>query len=477
MTRLAMLRVGTLVCLILATGLLPPAAVARWRIADGNAYSARLVCRDGMLLAAGGWYQDQVAHPMDVYINDAGGGQLTAKRVWLRWQPIFHWAPPDRKYSYNPDKWQPLSHYALETILWSRDPGQTVTVWYLNVYNTWEQETYPVLDCRLQNAPHVGSDILWRNQQTGDVQQYLMQGSTIYAARTILLQPSFEWRIEAVADFNGDAQRDILWLQERENRLWFNILSGLASVQTRELWRSDPQWRLVGSGDSNADGQADLLFRHQTTGTVYVLFMDGVEILEDPPPGAVGVEADFDWRIVGSGDWNADGIDDIFWRNQRTGANRVWAIWTVGGNRFYQETQLRALPDQNWLVAAIADFNGDYAADLLWYHRVTGQTDLWLSGSNPTNIASLPHVIQSTDPNWQIVGATDYDRNGLADVLWSNRVTGETQLHLNSGSAWLVRPIPSPGPEWRVVAPAQGDLPGSPDSGNIRKVYIPHARR
>jgi len=63
---------------------------------------------------------------------------------------------------------------------------------------------------------------------------------------------------------------------------------------------ADTTWRLVGAGDFNADGTPDLLWHHQVTGQTYVWYMTGATVTGGQTLGTV---ADTTWRLVGAGDF------------------------------------------------------------------------------------------------------------------------------------------------------------------------------
>ena len=79
----------------------------------------------------------------------------------------------------------------------------------------------------------VQSDLLFRNQQTGENGMWLMNGFTVRAAQAI---PSagIGWIIAGTGDFNGDVAADILWHNPTtgENGIWlmngFTILDAEA---------------------------------------------------------------------------------------------------------------------------------------------------------------------------------------------------------------------------------------------------------
>jgi hypothetical protein len=88
---------------------------------------------------------------------------------------------------------------------------------------------------------------------------------------------------------------------------------------------------------------------------------------------------------------------DIFWRNTATGNNSMWLM--VGATVAASGT-LPSVPDVNWKVARVADFDGDGMGDVVWRNAVTGSNSIWLmSGLQPRITAALPAI---ADPNWQI---------------------------------------------------------------------------
>jgi hypothetical protein len=74
-------------------------------------------------------------------------------------------------------------------------------------------------------------------------------------------------------------------------------------------------WKVVGVGDFNGDGLADLAWRAQTNeGSFRILLLDGAgEVLAE---NTVVINGIADWSVVGIGDFNGDSLADLAWRRQ-----------------------------------------------------------------------------------------------------------------------------------------------------------------
>src|SRR5207248_5846221 len=79
-----------------------------------------------------------------------------------------------------------------------------------------------------------------------------------------------------------------------------------------------------------------------------------------------------------------------------------------------------------------SDFNGDGKADILWQNTSTGQRVIWLmNGTAPQSVVNL-----GTVPTlWSIAGSSDFNGNGKADILWQDTSTGQRVIWLMNGTA------------------------------------------
>ena len=107
------------------------------------------------------------------------------------------------------------------------------------------------------------------------------------------------------------------------------------------------------------------------------------------------------WLVIGTGDFNGDGRDDILWRNPTTGETTNWlgqANGSFSGNDFSFYTTAST----SWQVDGIGDFNGDGRDDILWRNPSTGQTTDWLGQTNGSFIGNDANALSTIGPSWQV---------------------------------------------------------------------------
>lgn len=190
--------------------------------------------------------------------------------------------------------------------------------------------------------------------------------------------------------------------------------------------------------DFNKDGYADVVWRNYGTsgveaGKVVIWSMNGTT-----PTGSYTLPVavlDPNWRIEGTGDFNGDGWSDIVWRyygNNSAELGKI-VVWTMNGFTPTGSVQVPfSVTDTNWSISGTGDFNRDGSADILWRNNVTGENTIWVMNQfTPVSSVSLPTI---TDTNWTTVGTGDFTRDGQVDVLWRNTVTGENTVWRMSGT-------------------------------------------
>ena len=220
------------------------------------------------------------------------------------------------------------------------------------------------------------------------------------------------WEIAGVGDFNGDGKTDVLWRYygtgpyQGWNSIWFMNGTTIIGQALPDLI-ADTNWRVDGVGDFNGDGKADILWRYYGTGPYQgwnsIWYMDGGTIIGQALPEAI---TDTSWQIAGAGDFNGDGRADILWRYYGTGPYQGWnSIWYMNGATIIGQALPDIIPDTNWKVVGTGDFDADGKADMLWRYYGTGSYQGWntvwyMNGGIIKNQEILDVV---PDTNWRIV--------------------------------------------------------------------------
>jgi FG-GAP-like repeat len=133
-------------------------------------------------------------------------------------------------------------------------------------------------------------------------------------------------------------------------------------------------------------------------------------------------------------DFDGDGKADILWQTNAGVAN----ISLISGTTVLGCYSLGTFTNQ---VMGTGDFNSDGKADIVWRNMSTGAVSITLM--NGGTITQTLSVGQSPIAlNVKLEGIGDFDGNGRADMLWRNQTTGRSVMsyHSTDGSvlSWPV---------------------------------------
>ncbi|WP_316172195.1 VCBS repeat-containing protein [Bradyrhizobium sp. SZCCHNRI3037] len=277
------------------------------------------------------------------------------------------------------------------------------------------------------------SDILWRNNSSGLVYAWLMNGSTTSSIAS--LGGGTDWSVAGTGDFNGDGKSDILWRSNSSGLVYEWLMNGSIASSIASLG-GGTDWSIAGTGDFSGDGKSDILWRSNSSGLVYEWLMNG-----SSPSSIASLGGGTDWSIAGTGDFNGDGKSDILWQSNSSG---LVYEWLMNGSSPSSIASLGGGTD--WSIAGTGDFNGDGKSDILWRSNSSGLVYEWLmNGSSPSSIASL-----GGGTDWSIAGTGDFNGDRKSDILWRSNSTGlaydwlmngttpSTIASLGGGTGWSV---------------------------------------
>ena len=324
-------------------------------------------------------------------------------------------------------------------------------------------------------------DILVRHTD-GRWYYYPMAGARPIGAEQgeVVLAANPDWRVQGLGDLDGDGRDDVL-MRHADGRWRYYAMTGRrgAAVDLEDVQLSEnPDWEFAGIGDLNGDGRDDVLLRHSHTGNWYYFPQDGRNFpqdgrnLEVKGRGMAELPKDFAWRLVGIGDLNRDGTDDVLLRHERTGR---WHYSPMQGTKYLKEEggSIGLPANFDWSVAGLGDLNGDGRDDILLRHSEGrwrySPTMHGLERASWDGVLDLP-----TDPDWRLAGMGDLNGDGRDDVLLRHEDGGWDYRAMDDG--WTIAsqsgtPNLSSEPNWLAAAnwdraPAQSDAtctaPGVP---------------
>ena len=216
-------------------------------------------------------------------------------------------------------------------------------------------------------------------------------------------------------DFNGDGRSDVLW---RDNsgtvHEWLGQSNGGFVLNSGAQNFLPTTWHAVSTGDFNGDTRDDVLWRHNSGRIIEWLSQpDGSFLLNSP----VGYEVSTSWHIVGTGDFNADNRDDLLWMND-DGIISNWLGQADGTFHINSGTFVADVPSE-WHVVGIGDFNGDGRDDIMWKNN-SGIISNWLGQGEGSFVSNANNFVFGVPTEWHIVGFGDFNGDNRDDILWQS---------------------------------------------------------
>jgi glucose/arabinose dehydrogenase len=249
--------------------------------------------------------------------------------------------------------------------------------------------------------------------------------------------------------WNGDAQPDLVWQDGTDGFLAAWLMNGAAASSAVLLSPSEvpTSWRIVGAGDFNADGKPDLVWQDLATGAAVVWYMNGTT--------AIGAEAlalgpaVIDLR--GAGDFDRDGRPDLVVRDPASGG--LWIVFMNG--TVPTGASFLGIAPASWSLAGVADFDADGGPDLLWQDLTGGFLGVSFVDAGSV-VGFLPLRPAAVPTNLRLAGVADMNADGRPDLLWQERTTGVLAVWYMNGLAATNAVLLTPSQvdsRWQIVLP------------------------
>lgn len=235
-------------------------------------------------------------------------------------------------------------------------------------------------------------------------------------------------------DYNGDGGSDLLFSRTSDGQLQTWIVDSTTGTTTSgKSWVTlqGAPWAVVGTGDFDKNGRNDILYQNTTTGQLMVMQLgsNGMTYTTKYWLGNALAPAT-NWVLQGVADFNGDGNADVMFRRSTDGQVQVWLTSTDG---LTVASKVWVAPrSTNWIIKGFGDLNGDGRSDVVWRDNTTGQMAAWIMGTSGTTIdtnAWLPEAVTDAS-TWFYQGLGDVDGDGGDDLLFRRSTDGQIMVWL-----------------------------------------------
>jgi hypothetical protein len=263
------------------------------------------------------------------------------------------------------------------------------------------------------------ADLVFRSQSNGARNKvWIMNG--VARASEALVSPdaaSVDWLIRGVDDFDGDDRSDLVFWNQAGGQVEFWLMNGTSRVGAPvPLSGAAPlplEWSLVATADFDRDAQSDLLWRNANTQKLVVWTMNGTArtgALVPSPDQAVNAN----WVVVAALDYSGDGHPDLLWYNATSGKIVTWYLSPALVRTSGQFTTPPNAGDANWQVVAGSDFSRSSlpgtppvgSPDVVWRNATSGNQVVWhMDFASQRVHGEFTSPAANTEPlDWTVVG-------------------------------------------------------------------------
>ncbi|HFD11630.1 MAG TPA: hypothetical protein ENJ32_04070 [Crenotrichaceae bacterium] len=252
------------------------------------------------------------------------------------------------------------------------------------------------------------------------------------------------------------ALEDIGWVTQRHQQTLENKLADGA---------------LTIPDDFNLDGHPDLIWRDPTTGQLTITYLDWKQTDEGLTAHQIEQKEwinfdDTDWQLIAVEHLDSDQHPDLVWWHQKSGEIAIWYMNQTAIKLIHSPFQNR--PVENWKPVDVTDFDNDGVADIVWWNQQLSQAEIWYInqwGSETTQVAGISQTFQSEQLDDELIATADFDDNTTPDLVFVNKRTQRYTLwSMAQQTVIAIKPLP-----WtldattQLIATKDYNLDGTPD--------------
>jgi Calpain family cysteine protease/Bacterial pre-peptidase C-terminal domain/FG-GAP-like repeat len=122
----------------------------------------------------------------------------------------------------------------------------------------------------------------------------------------------------------------------------------------------------------------------------------------------------------------------LFAHNPETGQVSAWQMSGPDQMDLINSREVAVMPAP-WKLVAVTDWNADGVTDLVWRNPIAGLNSVWLMGGTDGLTVTKKETLPAVPSGWDIVGVADWNKDGTKDIVW--RMTEGSQ-----SVVWLMDP-------------------------------------
>ena len=279
-------------------------------------------------------------------------------------------------------------------------------------------------------------DLLWFNEKTRESIVWQLKGGVISSSGFLKIngeniKAADGWRPGAIGNLNGSGTDEIIWQNDTSVHVWElgnNATFGVRSTVLNQVLLAGEQ--IQGLADIDLNGSLDLVARRKNGGidATQVYYIDPKTFQLSTTKSRQSITFQNPDTVLVTGDARWDAVQ---------GLNNT-SITTAEYFQLSNGTIIK--PDANWkMVSGKSDFDNDGIRDLVWFNSSSTETVIWYMGqgaSGLTNVIKqsssiyLPGDNTTVKPSggWQLAAVADLIGDNRSEFLWEDRVTGLTAI-------------------------------------------------
>lgn len=268
------------------------------------------------------------------------------------------------------------------------------------------------------------ADLVFVHRDTSQAFAWLMNGTSFFSGGWLYNSVEPGWKVVGTSDFTGEGMPDLLWQNEQTGQVrlfkmtYFSKVAEQLDLNFTVSGILDPNWRIEATGDFNRDGHADIIWHNhdsnsnQCCASAMVWYMGvtgGVATRLSASRITFGdlPTVPLPLHVVGTIDFDDSnptfGVRDLVLQNFDTGDIYVYSVARMGDQIFVTAVPKIARVDPAWRIRAIGNYAGDSREDLIFQHQTTGEMYVWArsgAGFAPYGYLSPSAV----NPAWELTG-------------------------------------------------------------------------